>query len=592
MRPRGSVLWMLLVVACLRPPSRAAPLVAIVDDSERIARRDGDRAVLRGVGNPVWAPGQPVRLFGLPGETVALQVVVTAAQEPLRGVTVELPALEGPVRLANQGSGRFQPIERFVVAELELRRRSGGRHAGESLGWAPGAMPPGPRPPTEVPEPLIPIELAPPWADYPMTVAPGEHRVVWIDLTLPEQGLPPGVYRGELRVAAGAKELARQPVLLEVGHLRLPYAAVRTMVYYDPQEIRGVTGSDEAVRHYLQLMHRHHLSTIFRIDGPADVAAQRDELTGALFTAAHGYDGPGAGRGADVIALGTYGSLGMPTPERLGRIEQTMRALEEAGVLASRPTVFLYAADERCDSPAGPAWRTALDGSASPQVRAVLVGHTCSASPLEQRVDLAMVHAAAYNPVQAERAVRLGKRVWIYNGSLPATGSFLTDGGVLSLRANGWIQARYGIERWFYWESTFWNDDNRGGHGPYDPLLVAETFHNHHGDWANGDGVLVYPGRQVAAGRRSLGFAGVIASLRLKQWRRGISDAGYLQLCRQAGGEVARQAEAEAARLIPRALSQAEPGPAPWPQSGAPYVAARRRLFDLLHQKAPPLPAR
>src|SRR5205085_4274834 len=143
------------------------------------------------------------------------------------------------------------------------------------------------------------------------------------DLTLPA-GLPPGAYRGAIEVRAAGTGLGRVELALEVGPPSLPYAAARTLVYYDPQELRGVTGSAEAVRHYLQLLHRHHLSTIYRIDTAEDVAAQRDELGGALFTPAKGYDGPGAGRPADAIALGTYGTLGMPTAARLAQVEEAV----------------------------------------------------------------------------------------------------------------------------------------------------------------------------------------------------------------------------------------------------------------------------
>lgn len=595
--PPRRLLPLLLCAACLRTPQRPpAPVVAVVDDGERVGRGDGDRPVLRGEGNALWSPGQPARLFGLRGETVALQVVVTAGAAPLRAVTVELPELVGPGRLRNApGPRRFQPIERLVVAELELPRRSGGRARGESLGWERGAMPPGPAP-ASLPEPLIPVDLAPPWADYPMSVAPGEHRALWIDLTLPED-LAPGPYRGIITARAGERELGRIELQLEVGAAALPFPGGKTLVYYDPAELRGVMGEDggEGERHYLQLLRRHRLSPFYRVDRAADAAAQRDALSGALYTAAQGYEGPGAGRGAEVIVLGSYGTLGLPTPERVEQVTAALAALREGGALSSGPDLILYAADERCDSPAGPAWRGALDGLAARGLPRVLVAHTCSEDPARQRVDLPIVHAGAYDPAQAQRARQAGKRVWIYNGQLPRTGAFLSDGGFLSLRANGWIQARAGIERWFYWESTFWNDDNRGGRGPYDPLRGAETFHNQHGDWAAGDGVLVYPGRQAAPGRRSLGFPGVLPSLRLKQWRRGVSDAGYLELCRARGGAAAQAAEREAASLVGRSLREAGRGAPPWAQdgsggggagAGAAFLRARRRLFELLN--APP----
>jgi hypothetical protein len=560
-------------------PAGPVPIVAVVDDGERISRQAGPLPVLLGKGNPVWRPGQPVALFGLPGETLAIQVVVTA-REPLSGVTVELPGLSGPAPIP-EGA-----IARFVVHELTMRRRSGGKDPRESLGWAPGAMPPDCQPPCNVPDPLIPVAHAPPWADYPMTVAPAEHRVVWIDLFLDER-LPAGEYRGTIAVRAGTGDLARIDLAridlkIEVGKTPLPYRPVRTMVFYDPEEIRGRVGPGQAVRRYLQLMHRYHLTTIYRVNRPEDVAAQREELVGTLFTREQGYTGPGTGMGADVVALGSYGSLGPPTPERVHQVERTLAALREAGVLRRRPDVFLYAVDEQCESLRGPAWRAALRQSTLPEARQLRVAHTCSTDPARQEVDLPIIFSASYDPDLAAAARQQGKAVWVYNGSLPRTGSFLSDGGPLSLRINGWLQALYGIERWFYWESTFWNDDNKGGRGPYDPLVTAETFHNQHGDWANGDGVLVYPGRQARDGYRSLGLDGVVPSIRLAQWRRGISDAGYLLLARQRGGDAAKEAERIGRALIGRGFAAARGRTPAWPQQGAPYFAARRKLFDLL----------
>ncbi|HEU4537833.1 MAG TPA: hypothetical protein VFS00_27120, partial [Polyangiaceae bacterium] len=169
-----------------------------VDDGERVARRAGASPLMDGHDNPVWEGRGPVRLFGLPGETVAFQIVVTAGPaRPIEGATVDLDGLEGPAKLAAGPEGaRFRAIERFVVYDLPLARRSGGKVAGASLGWERGAMP------AEtgaaggaLPEPLVPVELAPPWNDYPMRVEPGEHRAVWFDLTLPD-ALPAGAYRG------------------------------------------------------------------------------------------------------------------------------------------------------------------------------------------------------------------------------------------------------------------------------------------------------------------------------------------------------------------------------------------------------------
>jgi hypothetical protein len=66
----------------------------------------------------------------------------------------------------------------------------------------------------------------------------------------------------------------------------------------------------------------------------------------------------------------------------------------------------------------------------------------------------------------------------------------------------------------------------------------------------------------------------------MKNLRRGQQDVGYLRLAAQAGRE--RQAKAVAARLIPRAFSEAKPDqPASWPAQGDAWDAARAELAAL-----------
>jgi len=164
---------------------------------------------------------------------------------------------------------------------------------------------------------------------------------------------------------------------------------------------------------------------------------------------------------------------------------------------------------------------------------------------------------------------------------MPQTASFLTDTPAISLRVNGLLEGMFDIGRWFFWETTFWYDDNPGGHGPYDPFVTAETFHNTDGDYSMGDGVLVYPGKQVDMfTSHSIGMDGVVASIRLKNWRRGIEDAGYFQLAYAADP---KRAEAIARGLLPRVLSAAKDGqPASWSDASKPYFEARKAWLALV----------
>ncbi|MGC9983336.1 MAG: hypothetical protein ABSF35_06860 [Polyangia bacterium] len=575
-----------LPVEIALPPGGSDPRIWVASDGESLAAaqlrsrqdRDGSAELSR----------EPVELFALRGETVAFQIGAQAGQNALRDVTVEVERFTRA--RAGQGRDDAEPsvqVDRFVVFELPMARRSGGKVSGESLGWEAGSAPPGPPPGGTLDDPLIPVQVAPSWASYPMQLASGQHRAIWIDVTVPSDRIDPGSYRSRVvvrhrRSDGGTGVLAEIPLAIEVGRARLPYASLRTMVFFDPGRIEATVGSKTAVRQFQQLMHAHHLSTIFPINRAADVEANAAALTGELFAAGHGYRGAGSGEGSSVVALGAYGSLGDPSPASIAAVADILAALERLGI-RDQPgvlDVFLYAVDEQCESPRGQLWKHALANSQVPALRRLRVGHTCSEPPAAQAVDLVMVAASRYSPRLTDQAAVRGKHVWIYNGQLPQAGQFLSDGWRVGLRANAWIQSAFQIERWFYWESTFWDDDNRGGLGPHDVFAGAETFHNREGDFCNGDGVLVYPGRQPGFPTHSADFDGVFPSIRLKQWRRGVSDAGYLELGRAIDRE---RVERLIRTLVPGALDQARSGRSPaWATSAQAYEAARRELFGLV----------
>jgi hypothetical protein len=276
-----------------------------------------------------------------------------------------------------------------------------------------------------------------------------------------------------------------------------------------------------------------------------------------------------------VVALGAYGAFGDPSPAGAARVGATLAALPAAG---GTRDVFLYAIDEACGSDRGPRWRRELDRAG---LGDLAVGHTCAADPRGQAVDLVLTPAQSFDGPASAEARRGGRRVWVYNGALPRSGTMLLDAPLASLRASAWIAALYDVGRWFLWETTFWDDGNRGGRGPIDPYLTAESFHNADGDAALGDGLLLYPGAQRGRfAERSLGHEGVLPSMRLKSLRRGIQDAGYLALARRADPGAA---DAIARRLVPAALDEVAPDAAtPWPATGDAFDRARRALFALI----------
>jgi hypothetical protein len=561
-------------------PAQAAPSVWVVDDGEKIRRDATNTPFERGDDNPVWSPGQPVRLFAMRNESVALQVVVAADERELQGVTVDIEKLEGPdgAELRDREvpphapRPTAQPIERFVEHFLDVTRPSGGKTAGQSTGWERGAAPR----PTDwvgpVPDALVPIEIASAsWAMYPMHVEPRSNGIVWVDVNVPRTQMP-GHYRGSIVVAASDETLSTVPLDLEVLDATLPDRIGGATVYLDPMQVGWRIGAGEEEQMW-RLLHAHRIAAMHDVSDVRDLYKLRPALDGSAYRPDRGYLGPAPNLGDGVLAIGAHGSLGEVNVGNIATVREVAREAGRLGLFGGTD-VFVYASDDRCDDPIGPAWRDALAQSDDSQTRRVRVGWTCDADPARQSVDIAMLHAA-YDPERARVAREHGKQTWVHDGVEPRTGSFLLDAPAVSPRVNGWIAAMFDVKRWVVGDAARWVP-NRYSAG-IDPFDTAETFHDEDGDWANGEGVLLYPGAQIdCCTEHSLGQAIVLPSIRLKNWRRGIEDAGYLDLAR---GRDEAEANRVARWLVPRAFGEAPKGSAPsWPARGAPFFEARRAL--------------
>jgi hypothetical protein len=195
------------------------------------------------------------------------------------------------------------------------------------------------------------------------------------------------------------------------------------------------------------------------------------------------------------------------------------------------------------------------------------------------------------------------KRFYMYNSNRPGSGSFAVEDEGVALRELAWGQYKMGVDRWFYWESTYYNNDqgNTGQtnvfqqahtYGDFDEVdeVLAETGWN----YLNGDGVLFYPGIDTRFPEDSYGVMGPFASLRLKHWRRGIQDVDYLALAAEIDAERTAQIVNE---IVPKVLWEvgvSDPEDPTWvladiSWSTDPNVweAARAELADIIEGVSP-----
>jgi hypothetical protein len=126
-----------------------------------------------------------------------------------------------------------------------------------------------------------------------------------------------------------------------------------------------------------------------------------------------------------------------------------------------------------------------------------------------------------------------GRGLWMYNDGRPGVGTLDTEDDGVAPRVIPWAQYKKGVQTWFYWQTSPANTQDLfkdavtwGTQTYFDPVL---GWYGSNGP-TNGNGVLVYPGTDLNNPLDSYGVDGPFASLRLKEWRRGIQDTDYLSL--------------------------------------------------------------
>ena len=106
-----------------------------------------------------------------------------------------------------------------------------------------------------------------------------------------------------------------------------------------------------------------------------------------------------------------------------------------------------------------------------------------------------------------------------------------------------WAAYKEGISTYFYWHVDHWYHVRHFGPGPESPLRKQNIWQNtitfelrpQSNQWANGDGVLIYPGRELIHPEEDRGINGPVSSVRMANFRRGMQDHLYLTMARKRG---------------------------------------------------------
>lgn len=531
------------------------------------------------VKNSVWN-GAGIQIFGAKNEVVAFNLVLEAGASISRSVKVSFDRLVGssmtigsvPADKAGIYDWTKRDIELFYVRYLKIKGLSklgyeqyDERHIPsrlrrpfDSAGNGKGTWNDRPDHDREYPDIAVPLEAA-----NGFSIAAGTSQSVWADIYIPKNA-PAGTYQGSVTVTEGDHVSYNVPVSLTVREFTLPdVPSSKTMLHLGYSDIGkryvGTAFPDDSAsiakirkvrdRHF-QVAHRHKIALIDSNEGDQSGADRPSDewlprLDGRLFSAAQGYRGPGEGIGNGIFSVGTYGSASWQDEGRSSVSSHSGAWADWFRKNSPGTESFLYLIDESSDYPRIQQWASELRSNVADRQLASMatlslpqaVANTPSLSVVASTMDVG--NTAVWNSALTKFRSDPTKRFYMYNGKRPASGSFMVDDDGVALREVPWGQYKKGVDRWFYWESTYYTDF-QGGRGNIDVFANAQTFGGPAtmdsvkgmtaGNYANGDGVMFYPGTDRVFPSQSYGLDGPIASLRLKHWRRGIQDVDYLTL--------------------------------------------------------------
>ncbi len=366
------------------------------------------------------------------------------------------------------------------------------------------------------------------------------------------------------------------------------------------------------------MAHRHKVSLVdndlapgpFNYDHPRPQAMAR--LDGTLFSPMKGYDGPGLYTGNGIYAIGMYGTWAWRESED-EEVMHTRTDNWERWFKRYFPQVerFLYLIDESDDFLKTQRWASWVHSGTGPGKDLPVFATVANIAQAHARIpDLDIISSVtnaadtALTQTAVDEMREQGKKLYLYNAKRPQTGTFATEDDGTALRELAWGQFKKGIERWFFWESTYYNN-YQGGIGETNVFASAQTFGAQgrvsaepraisfgktSRNYSNGDGVLFYPGTDVIYPEDNYDARGPIASLRLKHWRRGIQDMDYVTLAMRVNPT---RTMAIVNRMVPKALwengsetvdSHWVRGPISWSIDPDDWERARAELADLIER--------
>jgi hypothetical protein len=493
------------------------------------------------------------------GESAGFQIVIYGGAAGMDNVDAKaMPAVGG--------SGLTLPLRLYREHYVAISNPSREGEGGAKAGIYPDALIPFRNPFTG--EPLTGGRYVP----VPFRVAAHNNQVIYGEIAVPEDAAP-GAYASAISLTSSAGALANIPVSLTVWNFVIPKKPSLESAFndYDSERLIGPANyygySENSPEHqslaaamdedllahrlvpeipmysYFDVASDGHLRQSAEQNRRLLAILKRPERSDFKLYLAHHFpfrDPLGADRQRTIIYLrDAYAWF-----ERFGLLEKVwLRVNDEPEKEAEFREARAFA---DLIHEANPNFKVAITGG---------MDHDGFDRYLYGHFDTFMVGFDSFDPQKVRREQSRGEQFWSYTAVVQGTENpspyWQIEFPLLDFRIAPWMNFRYGLHGLLYWTSAKWDEIGHRGHSPWsDPCSL-----NEHGTCYNGDGMLVYPGKEVnyvipagAYGELSpKAVYGPIPSLRLKALRDGMQDYELLTLAARKDPQAAMDAAIDVA---------------------------------------------
>ncbi len=505
--------------------------------------------------NSVW-DGETISIFAARNEIVAFQLIVESDEEGIESVDVSLPELRHEVSGSkiiysspnpDPTDYRNQSIQLFSVNYMQVTKptkaswiyRSGPSAPADPTGWKPVQ--------------LVPENAKAGKGGFPPSVEPSSNQAIWIEVYT-GRDRPPGIYRGSLQVTADGQESVL-PLELRLFNFNLSDRnTMHAMVYFEgsqPVLYQGHRLDTE----YHRFAHRNRIELVhaYSIESATE---NQQRFLGGDFTGEQSYAGPGEGVG-NIIIPDTFYGPGSDYDDRDSAWRTSDEWINFLDANLHEYLTFVYMPDEPDSSQFNRIRNIAdnIHSNPGPGRKLPIFVTLAYTAALDTRIDYWCTGPQGYDIDRALKEREKGHEYWIYNGGRPFAGAVVIDAPATDSRAIIWACFKHGIDLYFYWHSVHWRHNHQmkpGAPRNQDVWGNPITFDTG-GSYANGDGVLIYPGEEVLHPEHDRGIPGPISTIRLANFRRGLQDHQYLVMASRLG--LKKLTEEALQEVVPRVFS-------------------------------------